>query len=171
MQNPFQIPPQNNLSSGFQTLQDPEGNRLKNNIKAIAQHPSNHIRDQIRDIRGAAKERLQQLDPQAHQEAEQHRPAEFGPFVPAQRKQEPKGHGHDNVQEHLSEKVASAQGNINKRHQIHGMIRVVQQERDGRGHRHHGNIEDQGQICVHEGIDKQAVPALGPPPLIKDENI
>jgi hypothetical protein len=49
---------QNSLSSGFQTLQNPKGDRLKNSIETIAQSSADHIRDQIRDIRGAIKERL-----------------------------------------------------------------------------------------------------------------
>ena len=50
--------PQNGLSSGLQTIQDPKGDRLKNNIKAIAQRSADDIRNQIRDVRGAVKEGL-----------------------------------------------------------------------------------------------------------------
>ena len=49
---------QNSLSSGIQTLQNPKGDWLKNSIETIAQRSADHIRDQIRDVRGTVKERL-----------------------------------------------------------------------------------------------------------------
>lgn len=49
---------QNSLSSGFQTLQEPKGDRLKNSIKTVAQRSADHIRNQVRDVRGSVEERL-----------------------------------------------------------------------------------------------------------------
>lgn len=49
---------QNSLSSGFQTLQEPKGDRLKNNIKTVAQRSADHIRNQVCDVRGSIEERL-----------------------------------------------------------------------------------------------------------------
>ena len=48
---------------------------------------------------------------------------------------------------------------------------MVQHKWDGHDHRHHGKIEYQRKICIHESFDKQAVSALGLPFPEKDENI
>ena len=48
----------NSPLSCFQTFQDPESDRLKNSIKAIAQHAADQICNQVRDVRGAVEERL-----------------------------------------------------------------------------------------------------------------
>ena len=48
----------NSPLSCFQAFQDPESDRLKNSIKAIAQHSADQIRNQVRDVRGTAEERL-----------------------------------------------------------------------------------------------------------------
>ena len=48
---------------------------------------------------------------------------------------------------------------------------MVQYEWDRYDHRHHGKIEYQREICVHEGIDKQTISTLGLPLPEKDENI
>ena len=48
----------NSPLSCFQAFQDPESDRLKNSIKAIAQHSADQIRNQVCDVRGAVEERL-----------------------------------------------------------------------------------------------------------------
>ncbi len=129
------------MSSAFQMLQEPKGDRLKNNIKAVAQRSAAHIRNQVCDVRGTVKEWLQEFNTQAHQETEKHRYTEFGSFAPGQRKQKAKRQGHDNIQDHLPEKIPSPQRNVNKRHQIHRFIGVIEDEWDGYNHRHHGKKE------------------------------
>ena len=90
-------------------IQDPECDRPENNVKAISEDPAGHVGDDIRDIRGPgpADERLQQLNAQAHQKAEEYRPAEPGGPVPGQREQEAEGYGHDNVQYDLSYEISN----------------------------------------------------------------
>ncbi len=89
-------------------LQDPKGDRLKNSIKAIAQHSADRIRNQIRDVRGSVEKRLQKLNTQAHQKAKKHCHTEFSPFVPGQRKQKAERQGHNNIQDHLPKKIPSS---------------------------------------------------------------
>ena len=48
----------NSPLSCFQAFQDPESDRLKNSIKAIAQHYADQICNQVCDVRGAVEERL-----------------------------------------------------------------------------------------------------------------
>lgn len=114
---------------------------------------------------------MQQFDAQAHHKAGKHRPAKFRRPGLGQREQESERQSHDDVQHHLPKKIPSPHGNINKWHQIHRLIGMVQYEWDGCDHRHHSKIEYQREVYIHEGVDKQAVSALGPPLPEKDDSI
>ena len=78
-------------------------------------------------------QRLQQFNAETHQKTEPHSSEESAPPVSGQREQEAKGQGHDHIQNDLPRKIPPSLQNIEKGHQIH---------------RHIGVLEDKGQDAM-----------------------
>lgn len=83
-------------------------------------------------------------------------------MVSDERKQEAEWDGHDDIESDLASEVAAAVKNVNKGSQVDGWILVVEDEAvegmwESGEKGHEGEVNDEGQINIHNCIDEEDV--------------
>lgn len=117
------------------------------------------------------EEGLNELDAEAEEKSIEEDFPESGAGIHDERAEEAEGDGHGDIEDDLASEIAMTSGDVDKGGEVHRDIRVIKDERKGGDDWHKSEIEDEGEVDIHEGIDEYDIAALGVPFAIEYEKV